>query len=144
MVGLLPLVNTGKTWVSLPHFSYGGFLVNDKIKINFQKLILRLINIIEEQQISSGFVCYQLENDLEEICGNKKIYIRSLIPVGSNDYKKVTSLIHLSERNNDLFQQLSSNLRRKIRKAENNGFLVKTGKGDLLDNFYSVYTKNMQ
>ena len=38
---------------------------------------------------------------------------------------------------------LSSNLRRKVNKAQENGINVISGNEELLDDFYSVYSKNI-
>ena len=143
VVGILPLVNTGKAWVSLPHFSYGGVLWdNGGARMNPQKLVSGLFNLVRESEAASGFFRCQLE-DIHDSYGRKeKIYVRSLLPVDSTPDGKAISLIQLPVKSEELFERLSSNLRRKIRKASRN-LAVKAGKEELLNDFYPVYTKNM-
>lgn len=57
--------------------------------------------------------------------------------------EKVTTFLQLASHAESQFSQFTSPLRRKIRKAEANGLLTKTGKTELLHDFYSVYTRNM-
>lgn len=144
VAGLLPLVNTGKAWVSLPHFSYGGVFLINNAEFDNEKLIKSLIVSIEKEKINPGFFQADIKNRISWETLDKKLYIRSLYPV-KNDlkYNKVSSVIHLPASQKELLQQLSSNLRRKIRKAGNSNFFIKRGKPELLDDFYSVYAKNM-
>lgn len=144
LVAVFPLVNTGKRWVSLPHFSYGGLLVLPEFEVDIEKLVCNLIFIIEKKQITPGFYKYEL-NVPENFCLSKsKVYIRSPEPVkNKSKYQKVSSFLDLPANGNELFQQLSSNLRRKIRKAEKGKITIIHGKEKLLNNFYSVYSHNM-
>ena len=142
--GLFPLVNTGKAWVSLPHFSYGGVLLNHNTELNREKLIKSLIVSIEKEKAGPGFYRVDLDVLPEPEKMKRPLYIRSLKPLNEKTgYTKVTSLINLPVDEEVLFQQLSANLRRKIRKAGKEKFDVKYGKQELLNDFYSVYTRNM-
>ncbi len=144
VAGLLPLVNTGKAWVSLPHFTYGGIFLNNNIEFDSGKLIETLLLSIEKEKITPGFFQVDIKCRLSRETLAGKLYVRSLHPVENNlEYNKVSSIIHLPASQEELLQQLSSNLRRKIGKAENSNFSVKQGRPELLDDFYAVYAKNM-
>ncbi len=144
IVAVLPLVNTGRSWVSLPHFSYGGMLSINNAEFDNEKLIKSLIVSIEKEKINPGFFQVDLKNRISQETLGRRLYIRSLQPVKNElKYNKVSSIIQLPANGDKLFQQLSSNLRRKNRKAGNSNFTVKKGKPELLDDFYSVYAKNM-
>ena len=144
VVGILPLVNTGKAWVSLPHFSYGGVFMNNSVEFDLEKLIKSLIVSVEEEKINPGFFQVDVKSRISHNGFDKKVYVRSLLSLKDElKYNKVSSIIQLPATKDELFQQLSSNLRRKIHKAESSNFSVKRGKQELLDDFYAVYAKNM-
>jgi hypothetical protein len=145
LIGLLPLVNTGKAWVSLPHFSYGGFLFSkDFIKNGFpDSNISSLINYIKCKNVPHGFYRLDIDKISKKDC-IEKIYVRTLEPtLNLTNSVKVVSWIHLPNNLNDAFYQLSPNLRRKINKAGKYGFRVMSGKNELLHDFYRVYAKNI-
>ncbi len=142
--GLLPLVNTGKAWVSLPHFSYGGVFLMNNAEFDNEKLIKSLIISIEKENTNPGFFQVDIKNRMSRETLDRRLYIRSLQPVKNElECNKVSSVIHLPANEDEFSQQLTSNVRRKIRKAERNKFTVKWGKQELLDAFYAVYAKNM-
>ncbi|GMT46413.1 MAG: hypothetical protein IEMM0006_2245 [bacterium] len=144
LVAVFPLVNTGKRWVSLPHFSYGGMVLNENSGLYAEIMIESLIISIEIEKITPGFFQVDVKNRVSRETLNRKLYIRSLHSVKNElKYNKITSVIHLPESQKEFFHQLSSNLRRKIHKAESSNFSVKRGKQELLDDFYAVYAKNM-
>ncbi|VAW28271.1 hypothetical protein MNBD_BACTEROID07-686 [hydrothermal vent metagenome] len=144
VAGLLPLVKTGKAWASLPHFSYGGVFMKNNVQFDLEKLIKSLIVSVEEEKINPGFFQVDIKSRISHNGFDKKLYIRSLLPFKNEmKYNKVSSAIQLPATKNELFQQLSSNLRRKIHKAESSNFSVKQGMQELLDDFYAVYAKNM-
>ncbi|HDO06572.1 MAG TPA: GNAT family N-acetyltransferase [Bacteroidetes bacterium] len=144
VAGLLPLVNTGKAWVSLPHFSYGGVFMKNNVQFDLEKLIKNLIVSVEEEKINPGFFQVDIKSRISHNGFDKKVYVRSLLSFKNElEYNKASSAIQLPATKNELFQQLSSNLRRKIHKAESSNFSVKQGMQELLDDFYAVYAKNM-
>jgi len=144
VIGLLPLVNTGKAWVSLPHFSYGGVFLMNNTEFDNEKLIKSLIISIEKEKTNPGFFRVDIKNWMSREMLDRRLYIRSLQPVKNElKYNKVSSVIHLPANEDEFSQQLTSNIRRKIRKAEKNKFSVERGKQELLDAFYAVYAKNM-
>ncbi len=144
VAGLLALVNTGKAWVSLPHFSYGGVFLKNNIEFDKEQLINHLVVSIEKGKVHPGF--FQADIRYPDLYSDfdKKLYIRSLLPIKAGmKQDKMATVIYLPENRDAFFQQLTSNLRRKIRKAETGNFSVKQGKQELLDDFYPVYVKNM-
>jgi len=144
LVAVFPLVNIGKRWVSLPHFSYGGMVLNENPGLYAEIRIESFVISIEKEKINPGFFQVDIKNRLSRETLDRKLYIRSLHPVKNElKYNKVSSIIHLPANENELFQQLTSNIRRKIRKAEKSNFSVNRGKQELLDDFYAVYAKNM-
>ncbi len=143
LCGVFPLVNTGKAWVSLPHFSYGGILHrNAKESYNIEKIIGG-ISIKEP-----GY--YRIDEDerLNDISvQSKNIFIRSLLESASENAiasEKVTSVINLPDSPDEMMKMISSNLRRKIRKAESSDINIKIGGKELMSDFYKVYSRNIQ
>ena len=139
---VLPIVNTGKAWVSLPHFSYGGMLLKNSEKpFNVEKIIESVSNK------EPGY--YRI--DAEEVIGENyktshKIFIRSLedsAPTDTHKSEKVTSVINLPESSEKMMGMLNPNLRRKINKANKSGVIVKIGGKELITDFYKVYSKNI-
>lgn len=144
-VGLLPLVNTGKTWVSLPHFSYGGFAINEKYNKKFNEdLIQKIILTAEKENINQGFFCIDI-NKIEDIKFKQKpLFIRTIQKnFRDNPHFKVSSIICLPETKEELLLIINKNLKRKINKAKNSDLEIKIGNIELLDDFYNVYSKKM-
>jgi len=139
---ILPIVNTGKAWVSLPHFSYGGMLLKHGEKPFPVEKIIEMISDNEH-----GY--YRI--DAKELISDnsitsKKIFIRSLEEsalVNAVKSEKVTSVIKLPNSSEIMMEMLSSNLRRKIKKAEASDIMIKIGGKELINDFYKVYSKNI-
>jgi len=139
---ILPLVDTGKAWVSLPHFSYGGILLKKGDKtFSIEQII--------EQATNKEPGYYSI--DIEDLTGDvsaasKKIFIRSLkesAPLNALKSEKVTSVIRLPDSCDKMMDMLSSNLHRKIKKAEASDIKIKIGGKELVNDFYKVYSKNI-
>jgi serine/alanine adding enzyme len=56
---------------------------------------------------------------------------------------KITSILKLECDIENQFNHLSSNVKRKINKAQKNNIEIKTGQAELLKDYYFVYCKNM-
>lgn len=142
---LLPLVFTGRAWVSLPHMSHGGVLfLKSQQKTDSSFFINYTIKELKGKE--SGF--YEMEIPLSKniIVDNTKYFIRSTSEHHSKSFKKSekqNSFLFLESSQKEMFQKLSSNLRRKIRKAEEIGIIIKSGNKELINDFYTVYTKNI-
>lgn len=144
-VGIFPLVQTGKTYVSLPHFSYGG-LYAESVVPDVYSLIQRLVDFVDKEFLSQGFYRYELPS--EEMTENKalpaSLFFRSLNPLGEPAAPvKETSFMELSGTQAEQWHLLSSNLRRKIRKAGKCGITFQQGGKELMNDFYAVYARKM-
>lgn len=116
-VGVLPIVRVGKKIVSMPHFSYGGPIMDSNTELSL---------------------------DLNSLLKNEKFEARSFSKLTDNLHEnKVTSIIKLKSTAEEQLMEVKSGFRRKIRKSEKFNFIVKQGKLDLLDDFYDVYSKKM-
>ena len=145
---VLPLVNTGKAWASLPHFSYGGILLSEKTKNYPPKSIIdNIIFEIKENKLSLGFYTFSLDNQASfENSHSEKVFIRSLNNGEEEGFiksEKVTSTLQLPDNELGLSKMISSNLNRKINKAKKTGIITKMGGSELLDDFYKVYSHNI-
>lgn len=131
IVGILPLVffNSklfGNLLISLPFFNYGGIAAdsNDTRKI----LLENAINIA------------QLE-------GAEHIELRHMenynlgLPTKTS---KVLMLLELPSTAEELWKSFKSKLRSQIRRPEKEGFTVKFGQMEEVDNFYEVFANNMR
>lgn len=117
MVGVLPMVKIGDKLVSMPHFSYGGPIINADADINF---------------------C------LTTVLENNKFEARSFDKLTNNLYEnKITCIIELKETVDEQLMEFKAQFRRKIRNSEKHGFQVVRGNLELLEDFYDVYTKKM-
>ena len=106
----------GRKIVLLPHFSYGPFSTPGMVKSIFDDLK------------SQGYTCeWRLFEKASEFVYADKVI--SLLPLVTNADKQ--------------FSMLNVNLRRKIRKSDLNGIVIKPGKSELLHDFYEIYSRNM-
>jgi hypothetical protein len=147
-VGLFPVVKSGKSFISMPHFSYGGIywlLKAKKITIpEEEKIVRNLIAEIEKENLEDGYYTVNISDLKTEKFPTGKIEIRSETPFfGNSISEKTRHFIYLKKSKEEQWESFSSNLRRKISKAEKNGIVVKKGKEDLLNDFVKVYQKNM-
>lgn len=117
VVGVLPVVKVGKKLVSMPHFSYGGPIMDLK---------------------------EQIELDLKTALENKKFEVRSFKKLSEHVYdKKITAVIELKSSVEEQLKDLKAGIRRKVRGAEKLNFKAAQGGKKLLNDFYSVYAKKM-
>ena len=148
LLGVFPLIDSGRKFVSLPHFSYGGFISLKEKQFSITDLTQVFIQYVQKEKPKPGFLEFQIDKQEPErkdaVSRNKKIFIRSLWSfedaIKSN---KVCSFVQLAENNAEMLKLLSSNLRRKLRKTITNGLEAKQGGIELLDDFYRVYAHNM-
>lgn len=145
LTAVFPLIYTGKNYVSLPHFSYGGLLTNQSIS-DISNVIKRLAAQVDKTRLASGFYRYNLpltvtkENESFQL----SLFLRGLNSSGSmSASEKVTSSMELGRTKEELWDRLSSNLRRKVRKAERSGITYLQGDEELLNDFYKVYVRKM-
>ncbi len=120
----LGLVCTGKSLVSLPHFSYGA------------------LHAIPELADPVGAVkSYMHRMHFDK--GFAGIEYRQTAAENSIATSKVASWLQLAPSFDLQWHGFSSNLRRKINKASRNGFVVEQGGMELLDAFYHVYARHL-
>ena len=142
LCSLFPLVNTGKAWVSLPHFSYGGFLGEEK-HVNYGEFTAVLINRLAKAD--AGFYTFEISDNINDAgYQTGKIFIRSLNEGGGVQSEKITSIIKLPGTKEAVWELLSPNLKRKINKAGESSIEIRSGKNELLDDFYMVYIRNIR
>ncbi|MHB8754226.1 MAG: FemAB family XrtA/PEP-CTERM system-associated protein [Candidatus Acidiferrales bacterium] len=129
--GVLPLVEM-KSWlwgrflVSMPFCSYGGVLASDTPA---RESLLR-----KAEEIARESRADYIELRQGDILGNR----------WQSSTGKVCMKVALPASPEALFGKLSSRLRNKIRGAEKQGLQAVWGKEELLDEFYSVFSRNMR
>lgn len=117
LVGVLPAVLFKNKVVSIPHFSYGGPIVDSNEEITI---------------------------DLNSLFQGKKFEVRSFSKLSEHVYdKKISCVLNVHESVDEQMMSLKSKLRQKIRKAEKIGYITKLGGLELLDDFYDGYSRKM-
>lgn len=145
VVAVLPLVNTGRSWVSLPHFSYGGFVQSEKINKTLDNLLFqKLITLIKKEKTAPGFFKVDLNNGVNVSLVRQKYFIRSTQKWRVNDdFSKVSSIIHLPDTKEEMYVRLNGNLRRKLNKSNASEFEIRIGEEELLEKYYELYVRKM-
>ncbi len=129
--GVLPLVHLksllfGSFMVSLPYFNYGGICGDD---FETQDVLLNeAINIAEKENVEHI-----------ELRHTNNVFDK--LPVKT---VKVSMRLGLPASPEELWSSFSSNLRRKIRKPEKEGFSWRFGREEALDGFYTIFSANMR
>jgi len=117
--GFMPISIIRNKVVSIPHFSYGGYLGLKELKSSQTKLILRSLNRKY----------------------GKNYFIRDFIQLSKYySENKVACFLKLEDDSESQFSRFSSKLRSQIRKAKKNGLTVSTS---VLEDFFPVYVNNM-
>jgi hypothetical protein len=120
----IEMVCTGKSLVSLPHFSYGS--INNTTE--------KMLTSVEWQDLLTG---YALPRNIAQI------EIRMPATVKGDEYEKTSSWLQLWQNMELQMRSFSPNLRRKINKGKRNGFIVEYGGAELLNDFWNVYARHM-
>jgi serine/alanine adding enzyme len=135
IIGALPLFLVaslvfGKSVVSLGFCDYGGILFNDEAdgKLLFEKAIA-LVNDLHYDSLELRQT-YALP-----FCEGPKVSV---------SLEKVRMKVALPQKPDDLFSSFPAKLRSQIRKPQKDGCTVKTGGGELLNDFYRVFVYNMR
>jgi hypothetical protein len=143
-VGLFPIIKAGKQFISMPHFSNGGILYLSKIILEEEKIIQQIVAGIETEKLEQGFYSAEISGLKNENLPTGKIETRGEQPFFGNTISgKTRHFLFLEKTKEGQLAGFSSNLRRKISKAEKNGIEIKNGKEELLNDFVKVYQKNM-
>jgi FemAB-related protein (PEP-CTERM system-associated) len=131
IVGILPIVQLnsllfGNFMVSVPYFNYGG-VCSDDIEVQ-QELLRAAIEIAEEAKAEHIELrhSYELGNGLPE------------------KTSKVSMILELSNKADELWKKFSSKLRSQVRRPEKEGMHARIGKEEELNSFYDVFSTNMR
>ena len=117
--GFMPLIIIGNKIVSIPHFSYGGYIGKRKI---------------------TPFLSSALIKSLRQKYGNNFL-IRDFKQLTEYSYnEKISCFLELEQDAEVQFSKFSSKLRSQIRKAKKNGLTVTTSN---IDEFFPIYVSNM-
>jgi serine/alanine adding enzyme len=129
--GILPLVGI-KSWlwgrflVSMPFFSYGGVLADSPE--------VRRVLLEKAEKLACDWGAGYIELRQTE----------SLAGPWHSSMAKVSMWVPLPETTDELFNNLGSRLRNKIRSARKQGLHAVWGKEDLVKDFYKVFSCNMR
>jgi hypothetical protein len=121
------LICTGKSLVSLPHFSYGALFTSDA---NTQ--LSEVKNHLQKMHFQQGFQGLEFRN------------LATIMPENHKPSFKVSSWLSLSTDPDQQFKQFSANLRSKIRRGLRQNFDLLVGKEELLHDFYKTYARHMR
>jgi FemAB-related protein (PEP-CTERM system-associated) len=129
--GILPLVWVksrlfGQFLVSLPHVNYGGEIA-DSPEVR-EALLTRATEHAKLLGVSHIELRHGYCNDLGWPKKDHKVSMR----------------LELPSRYEDLFKRFTPKLRSQIRRGEKEGMTVEVGELNLLDDFYTVFTRNMR
>ena len=119
----LSLICTGKSMVSLPHFSY------DALYSNEANTLAEVEKKIKHLHFDKGFT---------------GIEIRRPVVSTPTSALKTVSWLTLKDSRDEQWKSYSSNLRSKISRAQRQGFHVIQGREELLNDFYNVYSRHMR
>ncbi len=131
LVGVLPMAEIwrpliGSALSSLPYVNYGGVLAASAAAAD------ALIDHAESVVAREGLSFLLLRHRRRQF---------SDLPVRSH---KQTMLLTLGESTEGMWTALDRKVRNQIRKAEKSGLTVVSGGEELLDDFYSVFARNMR
>jgi hypothetical protein len=117
------MVCTGKSLVSLPHFSYGS--LSSPMPVRNENDILHFMS------------AFALPRNIAQM----EIRLPSADPKASSH--KTSSWLKLEQSVEMQWANFSPNLRRKIRKSQKNGFTIRQGGTELLKVFWNLYALHM-
>jgi FemAB-related protein (PEP-CTERM system-associated) len=131
VAGVLPLVRLrsrlfGDFVVSLPYFNYGGVLASTPSAAR------TLVAAAER---------YARDCNADHVELRHRTPLDVGLPVRES---KVTMLLDLPGSEGELWSGLKAKLRSQIRRPEKEGATVREGSAGLLDDFYSVFARNMR
>jgi len=130
IVGILPLVRLksglfGDFMTSMPYFNSGGAIAN---------------SALIEQELMATANSHAAKLGIDHIEYRDDIF-RENLPVRS---EKVNMILSLPNNDNDLWDTFSSKLRSQIRRSQREETRVMFGDKDCLDDFYTVFARNMR
>jgi FemAB-related protein (PEP-CTERM system-associated) len=131
VVGVLPLVEVtswmfGRALSSLPYVNYGGVLADT------QSIAARLVEHAGELASNRGLSYVLLRHR------------RRCLPQLPARAHKVSMVLALERDSARMWEAFDRKVRNQVRKAEKSGLRVETGGEALLDDFYTVFARNMR
>ncbi len=128
--GALPLIKLnsrlfGHFLISVPFFNYGGILANSK------QAEIELLNKAKNIARESGASHIEYRNTFHD-------------EVQKTRTDKVTMLRQLPETSDLLWLDIGSKVRAQITKAQSYHLTTKAGKSELINEFYTVFSRNMR
>ena len=141
IVGVLPLIHMrhflfGNSLISIPFFDLGGILAdNQEIE---KELLLEAARLAQKMKVGNVELRHmQPLSCLDDIktMSSVRITTRS---------DKVLMLLELPDSSEKLMKSFRSKLRSQIRRPIKEGLYSKIGRHELLDDFYEVFSINMQ
>lgn len=156
VVGMLPLVHIkhfifGNRMISMPFLDYGGILADDRNTENAllshaAKLSRELkVRIIELRQIEPLSRINEIGSLYQKSPNNPINQINETNPLACvTDSHRVRMLLRLPENAESLMNSFKSKLRSQIKKPIREGCRAAVGHGELVDDFYQVFSTNMR
>ena len=130
MTGVLPLVHMrsifGNFLVSLPFVTYGGLLCRDQ---------------------ASSEALLEAAEDLRSRLRARHVELRHTLAVNPDlpaRRHKVAMVLPLAQSEEDMWTGFNAKVRNQVRKAQKAGLETVWGEGELLDEFYAVFVRNMR
>jgi FemAB-related protein (PEP-CTERM system-associated) len=118
----------GKFLVSLPYLNYGGAIADDCAMAG--RLVDRAVTLADELNV--GYLELRLEHPLTHQALNQ---VRT---------DKVHMRLELPHEASKLWESLPAKVRNQVRKAQKHGLTIAWGGGELLADFYAVFSRNMR
>ncbi|MBI5643625.1 MAG: FemAB family PEP-CTERM system-associated protein [Deltaproteobacteria bacterium] len=131
VIGVLPLVHLqsfyfGSFFVSLPYFNYGGVCAATE---DARAILIKEAISLASKNNASHIELRHTSDHFDELPSKKA---------------KVSMLLDLPDTIEGLSRSFSSKLRSQIKRPEKEGMRSVIGKGNELENFYSVFARNMR
>lgn len=131
LIGVLPLVFMksmlfGRFLVSLPFFNYGGLLCDSH---EIGNALMAEANVLRNEL---GAEHVELRHT-DQLSGE--------LPTKQH---KVSMILNLAADADTQWKGFNAKLRNQVRKAEKSGLVAKVGGKELLDDFYTVFVRNMR
>jgi len=131
LVGILPLVTFrsrlfGRFAVSVPFVNYGGVLADSA------EAEQALLDAAIREAVRAGSSHLELRHE------------RRIFPGLAAKHHKVAMRLALASTSERQWQILDRKVRNQVRKAEKSGLNVRVGGGELIEEFYQVFARNMR
>ncbi len=132
IIGVLPITHVkskifGSLLCSMPFVNYGGLLFDNNDAA---------IALLEEAK--------KLRTSLQASSIELRHMTSSGLNLPAKSDHKVSMILDLPENSELLWKSFKDKVRNQIRKAEKSGLVVKRGKKELINDFYSVFSVNMR